>query len=357
MTLEFAPATKTGTKARVALEGPSGSGKTWTSLLLAKQLGSKIGVIDTEHGSASKYATDFQFQRLNLLPPFEPNRYVQALQAAARAGLDVVIIDSLSHEWDGPGGAREMVDKASERYGGNKWAAWNEVTPQHLRLIDSILRAPFHVIATMRSKMETEQQTNSQGRKEIVKLGMKAIQREGFEYEFDIVAALNTDHRIQVTKTRCHTLDGYTEDKPDMGEFGHRLRTWLADAEPLPAALVRAALDTVEIPETVKEQIVADVAAESPRTANRTGYADVALATAAAQQKVVDGKPLTEPELRIIEEGFKVARDKNRAKRDVLELVKGFGYVTWEQFVAHGAEHYGSAIALLQTHDLAKGAA
>src|SRR3990172_8628166 len=108
--LQFAPATKEKSKARIALIGPSGSGKTYTALSLAAGLGSAIGLIDTENGSASKYADDFKFSTLSLTE-FSPATYVEAIKAAEQAGFDVLIIDSLSHAWMGRGGALEMVER------------------------------------------------------------------------------------------------------------------------------------------------------------------------------------------------------------------------------------------------------
>ncbi len=234
MTFEFRDATKEQSRLRLAVEGPSGSGKTWTMLLtltaLAKQYGvgpDKIGVIDSERGSAAKYADDFRFKRVSIDPPFTPERYVQAIEAAERAGIMFLGIDSLTHEWDGPGGVLEGVDKSGQQLRGNKWAAWAEWTPRHQRLIDKITRADCHVVVTMRSKMETEQQEVN-GRKEIVKLGMAAIQRSGFEYEYDVVMAMDLSHKVIVTKTRCRALDGYSEQSPNGEKLAAILHGWLA---------------------------------------------------------------------------------------------------------------------------------
>src|SRR5688572_10982122 len=115
--ITFTKATKKQAKARIALEGPSGSGKTYTSLLTAKVLGDRIAVIDTEHGSASKYADEFEFDTL-AMDRYDPNVLIQALAAAAAAGYDVVVVDSLSHFWMGADGMLEQVDRAAKRSAG-----------------------------------------------------------------------------------------------------------------------------------------------------------------------------------------------------------------------------------------------
>src|SRR5215469_3962007 len=157
----FTRAEKTNSKLRLALAGPPGSGKTFTALSLAHALadGQSVALIDTEHGSASKYADLFPpFDCVNL-ETFHPDVYVEAIHAAERAGYAVLIIDSLSHAWNGKGGVLELVDAAAKRSkSGNTYAAWAEATPIHTRLIETIIRANVHIIATMRSKMEYAQE-------------------------------------------------------------------------------------------------------------------------------------------------------------------------------------------------------
>ena len=113
MAIQFKRAVKSQAKARIGLIGPSGSGKTYTALLLAQTMGQRIAVIDTEHGSASKYADEFQFDTLELAN-FHPQNYIDGIKAAGQAGYDVIIIDSLSHAWAGSGGALELADKCAQ---------------------------------------------------------------------------------------------------------------------------------------------------------------------------------------------------------------------------------------------------
>lgn len=230
MALQFKKATKQQAPAKIAIIGPAGSGKTWTALELATALGEKVAVIDTEHGSASKYSDIFEFDVLEL-ESFHPKLYVEAIKVAEKAGYHALVIDSLSHAWSGKDGAIELVEKYKTRYRGNKFAAWADVTPLHNQLIDTINGSPLHIIATMRSKMEYIQVANDRGKTEIKKVGLAPIQRDGMEYEFDVVGEMDLDHNFVVTKTRCHLLDSAIINKPGK-ELGEKILSWLSDGKP-----------------------------------------------------------------------------------------------------------------------------
>jgi nucleoside-triphosphatase THEP1 len=146
--MEIKKAIKSQQKLRLGISGASGSGKTYSALLLASSLGSKVCVIDTEQGSASLYADKFEFDVLELTAPYSSERYVEALKRVEMAGYDVIVIDSLSHNWNQSGGCLDKVNQI----GGNSYAAWGKVTPQYDKLIHSILACKAHVVTTMRSK-------------------------------------------------------------------------------------------------------------------------------------------------------------------------------------------------------------
>lgn len=262
MTNPFKKATKEKQKAKVALIGPSGSGKTYTALRMAKALGDRIAVIDTEHGSASLYADQFDFDTLEL-ERFDPRIYIKAMRAAEAAGYDVLIVDSLSHAWMGKDGALELVDKMKSKYGGNQFAAWGDVTPIHRDLIETILATKLHLIATMRSKTEYVVEEDSRGKQRPRKVGMAPIQRDGMEYEFSVVGTLDVDHTLVIDKTRCPDLDGQIFNKPGE-DVAKILLDWLnAGAEVQPA------------PETVSdsepEPLSSSEAAEPEPTPEPTG--------------------------------------------------------------------------------------
>jgi KaiC/GvpD/RAD55 family RecA-like ATPase len=228
----FKKATKTQSKLRMALYGVSGSGKTYSALAIAKGLGGKVALIDTERGSASKYADLYDFDVLDMQPPYSPARYAEAIKAAEKEGYDILIIDSLTHAWSGEGGALQMVDNAAKRSSsGNSYTAWRDVTPEHNRLIDAILQSTCHIIATMRSKAEYVLEEDSRGKKVPRKKAMAPIQRDGMEYEFDVVAEMDTDNNMIVQKTRCPALSGQVFAKPN-GAVSDALKAWLVSGAP-----------------------------------------------------------------------------------------------------------------------------
>lgn len=237
----FQKAVKQEAKLRLAIAGPSGAGKTYTALTIAKTLagGNKVALVDTEHGSASKYADLFDFDVLNIDPPFHPNRFIEAIKDAQNAGYSVVVLDSLSHAWSGVGGVLDIVDQAATRLKGNTFAAWKEGTPIYNNLIDGIIRSDIHVISTMRSKQEYVQSQDESGRKKVEKLGMSPIQRDGFEYEFDVVFNMDTDNNAVVTKTRCPAIANAVIRKPN-NEVADILKNWLHGAKVEPMTIEQA---------------------------------------------------------------------------------------------------------------------
>ena len=225
----FAKAVKHESKLRLAITGPSGSGKTYTSLAIAVALagGKPVAVVDTEHGSASKYADLFTFDVVNMEAPFHPDRFVEMIREAAKAGYAVIVLDSLTHAWQGTGGMLDLVDEIAKRKtSGNGFAAWKDATPIQNRLVESIVGAPVHVIATMRSKQDYVQDKDDRGKTQIRKVGMAAQQREGFEYEFDVVMDMDIDNNGIVSKTRCPALTGRVFGKPGR-DVANILAEWL----------------------------------------------------------------------------------------------------------------------------------
>jgi len=225
----FQKAVKTAAKLRLAFTGTSGSGKTYTALMIAQGIanGKPIALVDTENGSASKYADKFDFDVAEMHAPFNPEKYIKAISEAAEAGYGVIILDSLSHAWMGTGGVLDLVDEAAKRSkSGNTYMAWKEGTPIQNRLIEAIVQSPIHVIATMRSKSEYVLETNANGKQAPKKVGLAAIQREGFEYEFDIVIQMTQDNDGIVEKSRCSELANRVFSKPGK-EVSNILVEWL----------------------------------------------------------------------------------------------------------------------------------
>lgn len=228
-TVQFQPATKRAAKLRMALDGPAGSGKTYTALAVATALAQPVALVDTEHGSASKYADLFEFATLEL-ESFHPERYMEAIGAAEAAGFGTLILDSLSHAWTGKDGTLELVDRAAKRStSGNSFAAWKDVTPIQNALIERIISSKLHIIVTLRVKTEYVIQTNDKGRQEPRKVGLAPVQRDQLEYEFDVYGRLDPDNNLVITKTRCPVLAGQVIPRPG-AELAQTLNTWLSGA-------------------------------------------------------------------------------------------------------------------------------
>ncbi|WP_063837074.1 ATP-binding protein [Phaeacidiphilus oryzae] len=235
----FAPATREQARARIALEGPEGSGKTYTAMVLATVLGAgaRFAVIDTERGSASKYArgksgTGFDFD-VAPLHSFDPRELPKVLASAAQAGYPVVVVDSLSHFWMGKGGMLELVDAVGKRQGsGGGFGGWKEARPWERDMIDALLAFPGHVIVTMRTK--TEWLIDDSGpKKKITKVGTKAEQREGIGYEFDIIGDLDQENTLVISKSRCPALQGQVINRPGP-DVAVSILEWLNDGDAAP---------------------------------------------------------------------------------------------------------------------------
>lgn len=224
-TVFFKKAQRKNAKLRLAIAGPTGSGKTFGALLLAKGIGGRIAVADTENSSAELYDDLVEFEHANIQPPYTPEKFIEVIKAAENSGFDTLIIDSITHEWSGVGGCLEIVDKlAGTTFKGNSWGAWSEVTPRHRKFVDAMLQSSINIIVTMRSKMETVQIDNGKGKKKVEKVGMKAEQRDGIEYEFTTVLDITHDNYALATKDRSRI---FAEPRPITEADGILLRQWL----------------------------------------------------------------------------------------------------------------------------------
>lgn len=220
----FKKAVRTQKKLRAALLGPAGSGKTRTALEMAKGMGGKIALIDSEHGSATMFAHLVDFDTIELTS-FAPSRYIEAIDAAEAAGYDVLVIDSLSHAWSGKDGILEFIDRTKKN--NNSFNAWGEATPLHNQLVERLLSCRLHLIVTMRTKMEFVQEKDpNTGKTTVRKIGMQPVQRDGVEYEFDIICDIDQQHTLSVAKTRIDELDHLVIEKAG-APFGDRIKKWL----------------------------------------------------------------------------------------------------------------------------------
>ena len=204
--LQLKKATRKQVKLRLNISAPSGAGKTMSALRMAKGIcgdWSKVAVIDTENGSASLYSNLGDFNVIDLTPPFTPEKYTEALQTCVNAGMEVVVIDSTTHEWACLIEENELL--AQSKFRGNTWSAWSATTPRHDKFINSILHSPVHVITCTRSKMETVMGDD----KKVKKVGMKDVQREGWEYELTVSLNIDRDTHLAIpSKDRTNLFEG-----------------------------------------------------------------------------------------------------------------------------------------------------
>jgi hypothetical protein len=209
--MTFRKAERKKAKLRLGIVGPSGSGKTFSALLMAKGLGGKIAVVDTENGSADLYAGSPgipEYDVLTMEQPYEIEKYLAAIEAAEKEGYNVIILDSISHAWSGEGGLLDRQGKIADSGKGNSYTAWRTVTPLHNRFIEKMLNCNLHVIATMRAKTDYAMTQGDKGKVEIKKVGLAPIQRDGMDYEFTTVFDIDINHNVQTSKDRTGMFDG-----------------------------------------------------------------------------------------------------------------------------------------------------
>lgn len=224
----FRRAERKQVKLKVGISAPSGAGKTYSALLMAYGIckdWSKIAVIDTENGSAELYSNLGEYSVCPIVPPYTPKKYMEAIKAADAEGFEVLIIDSLSHAWSGEGGLLDMQDKVTKASkSGNSYTAWREITPEHNRLIDAILQSDMDVIVTTRAKAEYVINDTGNGKKEIKKIGLAPVFRDGLEYELTVFFDMSQEHVATTSKDRTGIFDG----KPFVPtvETGKALNEW-----------------------------------------------------------------------------------------------------------------------------------
>lgn len=228
----FHRATRKKAKLRLAICSPSGAGKTYSSLLIAMGLGGKIAFIDTERSSGELYSNLCEYDVCQLEPPYTPEKYVQAIKFAEKAGFTTIIIDSLTHAWAGSGGILEEVDKRKGR--GNDFTAWRDITPMHNSLVDAMLQSTSHIIATMRTKTAYDMVKDEKtGKIKPVKIGLAPVQRDGMEYEFTAVLDLDLEkHMATASKDRTGLFDGKYFVPTE--QTGKDLLAWLEDGVEAP---------------------------------------------------------------------------------------------------------------------------
>lgn len=217
----FRKATRKNMKLKLGLAGASGSGKTYSALQVAKGfLGTldNVVVIDTEQ-SADLYCRLGGYTVLDFKPPFDPRRYCSAIDLCVAEGFDLIIIDSVTKAWDGEGGVLDIHSKL-----GGGFRDWAKATPIHDAFLQKLVHAPINIITTVRKKQDYAM-VEKNGKMGVEKLGLKDIQRDGFEYELTAALNLNMEHVAEVSKDRTGIFE--TICPVILGEdHGKQLRAW-----------------------------------------------------------------------------------------------------------------------------------
>lgn len=273
MALSFQKAKREQVRIKINIAGPAGSGKTMSSLLLGygliraehpdwseEKIWDSICVCDSECGSASLYVgaqvgptTIGSYNVINLAPPFTAQSYMDAIHMAEEHNMSVIIVDSLSHVWQGEGGLLDEQGKIAARTG-NSYTSWRTISPQYTKLVDTILQSSSHVITCVRAKMEYQQVKNDQGKTQVKALGMGLQLREGYEYEVSVNFMLDNDHVANATKDRTGLFDGkyFTID----ANTGATLYRWLSSGAPV--------VQKSTVPEPVKAEAPTEEPAVDP---------------------------------------------------------------------------------------------
>jgi hypothetical protein len=309
-------ATKEQRKLRLALISYEGQGKTLTALKIATRIcereGGRILLGDTEGASSRIYADAFDFDMVELTD-HSPDTYIDFVAYADAQGYRVLILDSFSHEYTGAGGVLEVVDVGKAKGG----FGWDVATPKHRKALQAIVTSKLHVIATMRQKKAWIKEVDQRGKERLRLQGTEAVQREGTEYEFDMIGTIE-DATLTVTKARdiSGTIKaGQTFDRPG------------AELADLLIKLVSAGV-------APKEQPAEDAA----------GIPDI---------EAPAGTPITEGARKILTEALAVVdpKRKDAARKAIAEAINAAGYLTWDAFLARGHEHYAPVLALIQGYD------
>lgn len=253
-------------KIKLGYAGPAGAGKTMSSLLTAFGLcgnWDKVLLIDTENGSGELYSDLGNYNVISLAPPFTPESYVDAIKLAEQSGAEVIIIDSVSHEWEGKGGILETHSNMT----GNSFTNWGKLTPRHNKFVESILQSNCHVICTLRTKTDYVL-VEKNGKQVPEKVGLKAITREGWEYDLTVVFDLDIKQQATSSKDRTNMFMNKPQFTPSPST-GQLIRNWCetgVEQPPtitLPEALSRvAAATTIDSLRVLKAKLTKEVLAD-----------------------------------------------------------------------------------------------
>lgn len=259
MTFQFRKAVRAESPLLIGIAGGTGAGKTYSALRLAKGMGGKVAMIDTERGRGLHYADEFDYQYLELEPPFSPERYLEAMQAAENAGADIIIVDSMSHCWEGIGGLQEqahaIAKQMAEKWGGSPerhtFPSWAQPKAENQKMVNWMLAAKANIILCFRAKEKStivKTEKDGRTRTEVVNVGWQPITEKSLPYEMTVLAMLtaeNPGHPEFNFKALSHNFAGiFTGAKLDE-ETGQRIAAWAKGSAEAP--------DTTELEKAAEE--------------------------------------------------------------------------------------------------------
>lgn len=255
----FGKAERTQIPLKIAVTGPSGSVKTMGALLIAEGMaeaeGGRVALVDTENKSASLYSDRFDFDTIQLDPPYTIDKYIGAIDAAVEHGYKALVIDSITHAWAGEGGLLQKKESLDSR-GGNQFANWAPITKEQEKFMAKILHSDIHIICTIRSKQD-HILVDDGGKQKVKKVGLNPVQRDGVEYEFTLVLDGAMNHTVEASKDRTGLFDGkvFTITK----DTGKQLIAWLKSAKPAPKKVTKEekAEKLAMLPDSIKNGLKA----------------------------------------------------------------------------------------------------
>lgn len=220
MSFSFRPAVRSGVNLLIGLAGGTGSGKTFTAMRLASGMsGDKpFCVIDTESGRASHYADRFKFDVGELRPPFTPARYREAIEAAVAVGYEIIVIDSMSHEYAGDGGVLDMQEVEFSNMGykdSAKVASWIKPKGEHKRMMQYLLQVRAHLILCFRAEPKIEM---------VNEKTTLLSKLKGYQAELDDARPSEREEWEKViaeTRAQLNNADGKTRIVPKRSSIGH----------------------------------------------------------------------------------------------------------------------------------------
>jgi hypothetical protein len=233
--IDIRPVESGQSKVVIGIAGKSGDGKTLTSLYIARGMvdsPSEIGFLDTENKRGSLYAKslDGKFMIGDLYPPFSPERYAEAIKQFQDTGIKVLIIDSVTHEWEGDGGCDDIANLSLEQ--GKKTANWIGAKRRHKKFMNVLLQSNINIICNIRARDKVKVEVVN-GKQEFVPQGIQPVCEKNFMFEMTASIMMGGQGKTQFhSKVPNFLQDAFGSGQDYIGlETGKKIRKWLEEGE------------------------------------------------------------------------------------------------------------------------------